>query len=510
MASLDACPRDGDRARIVTVDRGATGSAGADQRRAALTGLDHPLGTVSATGERCLHEVFEAQAATTPDATAIVCGDVRWTYAELDRATNSLARRLRALGAGPGQFVAIYFERSELPIIAILACHKSGAAYVPIDPTYPGERIQHIAAELGLLLCLTETPLAAKAHRFFAGTRALVLDAEWPEIQVCADSPVTRAESGLSPADLAYVIYTSGTTGRPKGVMAEHRHVTRFVDAFNAVCGTNGDDRVYQGFSLSFDGSVEEIWIAFSNGSTLVVPTRDAPRFGSELGQYLTEQAVTYFSTVPTMLATLTDNVPTLRTVVLSGEVCPRELVDRWARPGLRLLNVYGPTEATVNTTVAECRPGRPVTIGRPLCGYGIHIVDDKLQPVPPGTKGELLISGPTLARGYINQPVLTDERFLTTGQIDGADRFYRTGDLVRLTAEGELEFFGRIDTQVKIRGYRVELSEIESVLRDDPQVQAAAVRMVERDGLQQLAAYVVARSAGPARPRPDPDPAGE
>jgi non-ribosomal peptide synthetase-like protein len=493
--NVGGAARDGDwadRATMVAAGRAATRIAGAGQR----AGVGHPARAVPAAEEQCLHEVFEAQAAKTPDATAIVCGDARWTYAELDRVTNSLARRLRALDAGPGQFVAIYFERSELPIIAILACHKSGAAYVPIDPAYPSERIQHIADELGLLLCLTETALADRAHRFFAGTRTLVLDAQWPQILACADSPIGRAESGVSPADLAYVIYTSGTTGRPKGVMAEHRQVTRFVDAFNAACGTTGDDRVYQGFSLSFDGSVEEIWMAFSNGSTLVVPTRDAPRFGSDLGDYLTEQAVTYFSTVPTMLATLTDVVPTLRTVVLSGEVCPPELVDRWARRGLRLLNVYGPTEATVNTTVAECRPGRPVTIGRPLRGYGIHILDDKLRPVPPGAKGELLISGPTLARGYINQPALTDERFLTTGQIDGADRFYRTGDLVRLTADGELEFFGRMDTQVKIRGYRVELSEIESVLRDDPQVRAAAVQLVERDGLQQLAAYVVAGQA--------------
>ena len=495
-ADLGEARRDGNRATVVAGGREATLIHGADQRGAPIAGLGHLPCTPPAVGERCLHEVFEAQAARTPDATAIVCGDAQWTYAELDRASDSLARRLRELGAGPGQFVAIYFERSELPIIAILACLKSGAAYVPIDPTYPSERIQHIAAELGLLLCLTESALAANVQRYFEGTRALVLDAQRPETLACADSPVARSEAGLSPADLAYVIYTSGTTGRPKGVMAEHRHVTWFVDAFNAACGTNGDDRVYQGFSLSFDGSVEEIWMAFSNGSTLVVPTRNAPRFGSELGRYLTEQAVTYFSTVPTMLATLIGDVPTLRTVVLSGEVCPPELVDRWARPGLRLLNVYGPTEATVNTTVAECRPGRPVTIGRPLRGYGIHILDDKLRPVPSGAKGELMISGPTLARGYINQPTLTSERFLTTAQIDGADRLYRTGDLVRLTADDELEFFGRIDTQVKIRGYRVELSEIESVLRDDPQVQAAAVRLIERDGLQQLAAYVVADGA--------------
>ena len=225
---------------------------------------------------------------------------------------------------------------------------------------------------------------------------------------------MTRTESGVSPTDLAYVIYTSGSTGRPKGVMTEHRHVSLFVDAFNKVCGTGYDDRVYQGFSLSFDGSVEEIWMAFSNGSTLVVPTADAPRFGDELGHYLSSLGITYFSTVPTMLATMAPSVLSLRTVVLSGEVCPPELVSAWARPGLRILNVYGPTEATVNTTVFECRPGEPVTIGRPIDGYTVQIVDDSLRPLPIGVAGELIIVSDTLARGYFNEPGLTDDKFVS------------------------------------------------------------------------------------------------
>jgi non-ribosomal peptide synthetase-like protein len=444
--------------------------------------------------ELCLHEVFESQVEKAPDATALLCSGRSLTYSELDQKSNQLARRLKQLGAGPGQFVAIYFERSELPIIAILACHKSGAAYVPIDPSYPSDRIQHIVGESGLSLCLTETALSLRAEAFFVGTKLVVLDDEWPEIVKLPCCYLSREESGVSPQDLAYVIYTSGTTGRPKGVMAEHRHVTRFVEAFNEVCATGPDDCVYQGFSLSFDGSVEEIWMAFSNGSALVVPTRDAPRFGDELGQYLTDLGITYVSTVPTLLSTLTNKVPTLRTVVLSGEVCPPELVNRWARPGLRILNVYGPTEATVNTTVAQCVPGRPVMIGRPLRGYGIHIVDEDLRPVSLGVKGELLISGETLARGYLKQPELTSERFLISSDIDGEDtkRFYRTGDLVRWNEQGELEFFGRIDSQVKIRGYRVELAEIESILLEHPQIRAASVRLFERGGLQELAVYVV------------------
>jgi non-ribosomal peptide synthetase-like protein len=446
--------------------------------------------------ERCLHEVFESQVEKTPNTTALVCGSRSITYSQLNEQSNQLAHQLKQLGAGPGQFVAIYLDRSELPIIAILACHKSGVAYVPIDPSYPSGRIQHIVEESELSLCLTETALFPRAKSLFVGTKLVVLDEEWPKIRKFPCYSFSREEVGVSPQDLAYVIYTSGTTGRPKGVMAEHHHVTRFIDAFNEVCATGSEDRVYQGFSLTFDGSVEEIWMAFSNGSALVIPPRDAPRFGGELAQYLTDLGITYLSTVPTLLSTLAEGVPTLRTIVLSGEVCPPELINRWARPGLRILNVYGPTEATVNTTVATCVPGRPVTIGRPLRGYELHIVDEDLRPVSVGGKGELLISGETLARGYLKQPELTSERFVISSEINGEDtkRFYRTGDLVRWNEQGELEFFGRIDSQVKIRGYRVELAEIESILLEHPQIGSASVRLFERGNLQELAAYVVLR----------------
>ncbi|WP_020665970.1 Pls/PosA family non-ribosomal peptide synthetase [Amycolatopsis nigrescens] len=446
--------------------------------------------------ETCLNELFESQVDKTPDAVALVCGDLSLTYAELDRRSSRLAHLLRRHGAGPGKFVAIYFERSELPIVAILACHKSGAAYLPIDPAYPSDRIRYIVGELGLSACLTELSLAASAADFFAGTALLVVDDDDPAPERLPETRIGRTETGASPRDLAYVIYTSGTTGRPKGVMTEHQHVTRFVRAFNEACGTTAEDRVYQGFSLGFDGSVEEIWMAFSNGSTLVVPTRDAPRLGDELAGYLNDLAISYFSTVPTLLSTLPD-VPSLRTVVLSGEVCRPELVSRWARPDLRILNVYGPTEATVNTTVAECEPGRQVTIGTPLPGYRLRIVDEALRPVLPGQAGELLISGNTLARGYFNQPQTTRERFLTAADLGepGDTRYYRTGDLVRWNEHGELEFHGRLDGQVKIRGYRVELAEIESVLQEYPRIASASVALVERDGLQELAAYVTARA---------------
>ena len=219
----------------------------------------------------------------------------------------------------------------------------------------------------------------------------------------------------------------------------------------------------FQGFALSFDGSVEEIWMAFSNGATLVVPHRDAPRFGNELARYLIEFGVTYFSTVPTLLSTLTVDVPSLRQLVLSGEACPQELVARWSKPGRKILNVYGPTEATVNTTIAILEAGQPVTIGRPIEGYRALLLDEQMQPVRPGEKGELYIGGPSISRGYLKQPDLTGNSYV---------RLYRTGDLVRVNEDGDLEFFGRIDSQIKICGYRVELSEIEAVLRDQPEIQ--------------------------------------
>ncbi|SHF54128.1 non-ribosomal peptide synthetase [Streptoalloteichus hindustanus] len=453
--------------------------------------------------ERCLHEVFQSQVAARPEALALVCGDRAMTYQQLDQVTNQLARKLRQLGADRGTFVAIFCERSELPVVAVLACHKAGAAYVPVDTDLPEDRVRHVADELDVVVCVTEAAVAGKAERVFPRTAArLALDQEWASVRSLPDSSLRHEESDVDPSDLAYVIYTSGSTGRPKGVLTEHRHVTRFVASFNEVCGTGPDDRVYQGFPLSFDGSVEEIWMAFSNGSALVVPGRGAPRLGGDLARHLAELGITYFSTVPTLLATLVEDVPTLRTLVVSGEPCPPELVNRWARPGRRLLNVYGPTETTVNATASECVPGQPVSIGRPLPGYQVRVVGEDLCPVPPGAAGELLISGDTLARGYVSHPDLTDSRFVVLADEQRKPvRCYRTGDLGRWTESGDLEFLGRIDSQVKIRGYRVELTEIESVLLEHPAVSAACVRLVDHDGLQALAAYVV-----PARPGRSPN----
>ncbi len=439
-------------------------------------------------GLGCLHELFERQVDARGGAVALVCGEVSLSYSALESRANRLANHLRQLGAGPGTLVGIAFDRSELPIIAILACLKAGAAYVPIDTSHPDERIRYILEEAEVAALLTEREQLARISNLFHG-RIIALD-DAAELAAASASRLSRADTGLSPHDLCYVIYTSGTTGRPKGVLTEHRNAVHFVRAFNAVCKTSPEDRVYQGFALGFDGSVEEMWMAFSNGATLVVAAKDAPEFGNDLARHLAQQRVTYFSTVPTMLTTMTEPLPSLRQLVVSGEVCQPQLVERWATPGRLMLNVYGPTEATVNTTAAVCRPGEPITLGRPLEGYEVLVLDGDMQPLPQGREGELFIAGPGIARGYLKRPDLTELSFVTLPH-DGR-RLYRTGDLACINAAGEVEYFGRIDRQVKIRGYRVELAEIEAVLLEQPHVSSAVAHLHEDEGAQTLAAYVM------------------
>jgi len=444
-----------------------------------------------------LHGLFERKVDENPNRTALVGANGSLSYGELEVRANQLAHLLRGYDLGPGELVGIYYHRWEEPIVAILACLKAGVGYVPIDPVYPADRVQFILEQANISVVLTEKKLFQEIRPLVSG-QCLTTDLLQDEISKQPDTRINSHEIGLSPSDICYVIYTSGTTGRPKGVVAEHRNAYRYTLSFNKACGTTVEDRIYQGFALGFDGSIEEIWMAFSNGSSLVVPNHDTAKFGNDLAGYLIEKKVTYFSTVPTLLSTITVDIPTLTQLIVSGEACPPELVDRWVRPGLSMYNVYGPTEATVNTTSTLCLPGRPITIGRPLEGYELFILDSSQVVVPSGEKGELYVAGETLARGYLNLPELTAQKFITAplGKDGKSIRLYRTGDLVRWNDDGELEFFGRIDGQVKIRGYRIELSEIESVLMDCAGVQSAAVRVYERDGLKHLAAYAVPEGA--------------
>lgn len=444
-----------------------------------------------ALSNRLLHKHFEAQAALRPHKTAVEFGEEMLSYADLDAYANQIAHALIARGVQPGDLVTLYFKKSPRLYGAMLGILKAGAGYVPVDPRFPLERIRAILEDSNSKVVVSERPLA-DALEGEIETPILRLDLEASRI---ARLPVTNPELSRAPdpSDLSYVIYTSGSTGRPKGVMIEHRNAVAFVKSLKTVYRIGADDRIYQGFSTAFDASVEEIWGAFSRGGTLVVPTEEIERSPLDAAEFINEKEITYFSTVPTMLSMIDHELPTVRTLVLGGEACSNELVSRWAIPGRRMLNTYGPTEATVVATWSECRAGEPVSIGVPLPDYTTHVLDENFEPVAPGESGELFIGGPGVARGYMNLPELTTERFIAD-PFDAAagGRLYRTFDHVRLGENGELYFLGRLDGQIKIRGFRIELSEIESVLLEHPAIKAVAVRVVDTKDVKELAAYVV------------------
>ncbi len=448
-----------------------------------------------------LHEIFELQADIEPSAPALECGDHCLTYGELDAEANRMARYFRSLGVARGSYVGISLDRSEWPIIAILAVLKAGGTYVPIEPALPNDRMRYIAEAAEMSVIVTDAVYETRLSEI--STAKLAIVEKYRGIASAFDNTrLSRSETQLRPEDVCYVLFTSGTTGRPKGVVTEHRNVVHFVGAFNEVCNTTAADRILQGFSLGFDGSVEEMWMAFSNGATLICGDKATPKFGADFTAFLNERKISFLSTVPTLLSTLTSDVPSLRQLIVSGEACHIDLVNRWARPGLIMRNVYGPTEATVNTTACVLEKGKAVTIGQPLRGYDIYILDAELRPVPRGEKGELYIGGPGLSRGYLHQPDLTAKTYIdwvppTDCAAPGSEppkarRLYKAGDLVRWNEDDELEFFGRIDSQVKLRGYRVELSEIEAVLIEQPEISTANVRIYEKDGMQSLAACIL------------------
>ena len=320
---------------------------------------------------------------------------------------------------------------------------------------------------------------------------------------------VTDAERGRAVDELAYIIYTSGSTGRPKGVAVEHASIVNFVRVAAQVYGYRPDDRVYQGLTLAFDFSFEEIWVPWAVGATLVPKPPGGSLLGPDLHAFLTERRVTAMCCVPTLLATVEDELPALRFLLVSGEACPHDLILRWHRPGRRFLNVYGPTEATVSATWAVADPDRPVTIGVPLPTYSAVILDpdNPGRALPPGEVGEIGLTGIGLAEGYVNRDDLTAKAFVpdflaVPGNASG--RIYRTGDLGRVTADGEIEYLGRIDLQVKIRGYRIELTEIESVLLQVPGIAQAVVDTYEPvPGTTELVGYYSLRT-GAAPPGDD------
>ncbi|MGF9909648.1 non-ribosomal peptide synthase/polyketide synthase [Brevibacillus porteri] len=445
------------------------------------TSVDYPT-------QLCIHQAFEKQVEKTPDAIALVYKKMELTYAELNKRANQLAHRLIASGVQPDKLVGICVERSFEMIIAFLGVMKAGAAYVPIDPAHPQDRIAYMIEDSQANILLTQVSL--KDRLPVPSKQVICLDSD-----ELADEPTTNVDISVNEHHLAYVIYTSGSTGLPKGVMVEHHSVINLTHALIHSFQIDTTSRVLQFTSFSFDVSVSEIAMTLLAGATLVIEDRELLLPGPELIQVLREQRITLVTMATSVASALPQaDLPDLKTLIVGGEALSRGLVARYAKD-LQFFNCYGPTETTVTATLIRCQNnGKNPSIGRPIANVEVYVLDAYLQPVAIGVPGELYIGGKGVARGYWNRPELTKERFINHPFGKEGERLYRTGDLVRYTEDGQLEFLGRIDDQVKIRGYRIELGEIENRLIQHPAVQnVVVIAREEREGDKRLAAYLVA-----------------
>jgi amino acid adenylation domain-containing protein len=440
-----------------------------------------------------LHGLFEAQAARTPQALAVMQGDAVVRYAELDAQAEAVAARLRAHGVGPGAMVGLYLERTPRMLAALLGVLKSGAAYVPLDPGFPRERIACMLEDAAAPVVIADGAIAAQLP---SGAHALlhiedILDG-------AASDTDTAAAVHAGADDTAYVLFTSGSTGRPKGVRVPHRAAVNFLASMARAPGMGADDTLCAITTLSFDIALLELMLPLTVGARVALADRATASEGDALARLLDAVDATVMQATPATWRMLLDagwrGRPGMR-LLCGGEALPRELADRLLGCGSELWNVYGPTETTVWSTIERVQPGEgAISIGRPIDNTSVYVVDARMQPVPAGVPGELLIGGLGVAQGYLDRPELTAEKFIADpfgARTEG--RLYRTGDLARWRRDGRLEVIGRIDHQVKLRGFRIELGEIESVLlaRDDV-AEAVVVCREDRPGDKRLVAYVV------------------
>lgn len=454
--------------------------------------LKHNLGVTRLPVEhQTLQDLFSSTARSYSKNTALEFENQKLTYGELKVLASQFASYLRAHGVGHGDFVVLYMPRGIDMFIGMLGILEAGAVYVPMDPHAPIDRVTYVYKDCQAKFIVTSTKLMKPDFSL----ACIFLDQIRDDLSKIQMHP-THVQTASSGKDLAYVIYTSGSTGQPKGVMIRHHSIVHFIYSESSILNLKSTDKILQGFSLSFDMSLEEIWTAFFAGAKLMIASHELMSSGPDLAPILSKMGITVWHCVPTLLAMQQEDIPSIRLINLGGEACPANLVGRWAHGGRRLVNTYGPTETTVTATYAELYANKPITIGKGLPGYETYIVDEELKPVEFGKEGELCIGGPGLAAGYMNRPELTSEKFTLAPftREDGSEIFfYRTGDLVRLNQEEDIEFLGRFDTQIKIRGFRVELSEIESVLMQVSGVQNAVVALLkDKHAFDALVAFVI------------------
>ena len=454
--------------------------------------------------EVCIHQLFEVQVARTPDAIAVVFEGTHLSYAELEARTNQLAQYLHHLGVQRGMLVGILAERSLEMVIALYATLKAGAAYVPLDPTYPAERVLFMLQDSQVAVLLTQAHLRPQVPLYDGPV--VTLETAWGHIENHAR---TRLAVPGNPEDLAYMIYTSGSTGQPKGAMNTHRGIGNRLHWMQAAYDLHAEDRVLQKTPFSFDVSVWELFWPLLTGARLVLATPEGHRDSRYLRNVILQETITTLHFVPSMLQSFLQESdveacrPIVRQVFSSGEALSGNVQALFFQrlPGVALHNLYGPTEAAVDVTAWPCQPeaaNASVPIGRPIANIQIHLFDRHKQVVPIGVLGELHIGGVGLARGYHRRPDLTAEKFIPDPlSLHGGSRVYKTGDLARYRPDGTIDYVGRLDHQIKLRGYRIELGEIETALRQHPSIQDTVVLCREdRPGEKQLVAYLVGQAS--------------
>lgn len=439
--------------------------------------------------DKCIHQLFEARAAEHPDANAVVFGNQRLTYGELNGRANHIARKLVELNAVPDGLVGICNERSLEMIVGLLAILKAGAAYVPLDPMFPKERLAQMISDAQLPIILTQQKFASELPA--SGAKLLMVDGEAP--QRSAENVLTKVSS----ENLAYVIYTSGSTGKPKGVQIAHRSVVNLLNSIALTCNVTAADNLLAVTTISFDIAALEIFLPLILGGTVTLANREESLDGAQLSVLLESSAATVMQATPATWRLLIEagwrGQKRLK-ILCGGEALTRKLAEEFLSRAAEVWNVYGPTETTIWSCAWKVQPGETVSIGRPLANTQIYILDRNLQPVPVGVAGELHIGGDGLAHEYLKRPDLTEQLFIENqfGN-DANSRLYKSGDLARYLPDGTIECLGRLDRQVKVRGFRIELGEVESVLRQHSSVREALVTAQDnRFGEKRLVAYLL------------------
>ncbi|GFZ92165.1 amino acid adenylation domain-containing protein [Okeania sp. KiyG1] len=489
--------------------------------------------------DKCIHQLFEEQVEKTPDAIAVVFEEQKLTYSQLNRQANQLAHYLQKLGVVPETLVGISVERSVEMVVGLLAILKAGGAYVPLDPNYPQERISYILADSQASVLLTTEKLVNKEEHQASGNpllnkqQVIYLDADWGKISQENDTDIT--ESGVRPDNQAYVIYTSGSTGKPKGVQINHGSLTNFLKSMSQIPGITDSDKLLAVTTICFDIAALELYLPLIVGAVVIIVTREVASDGRQLLSALENSGATVMQATPATWQMLlstgwqensqkSSSTPQKKFKVLcGGEALPEKLANQLLETQAEVWNMYGPTETTIWSSVNKLESSTNSdkngssqqvngkkqsiqSIGKPIYNTQMYILDSNLQPVPVGVTGELYIGGEGLARGYLNQPQLTKEKFIPNPFREQANTlFYKTGDLARYLPDGQIEYLGRIDNQVKIRGYRIETQEIETVLAQNATVKkTVVVAREDNPGDKRLVAYIVPETEIAASSNPE------